>query len=152
MNINFCLSSDFEGLELSSATMRPEDLIPRFLSFLAMNAPQVVPADAQYMGVQYLMHTDSGAVDTYENWKDDYLNLAPEAWGGENFEDGHLVPVIRDHSGYWREGDYWIEQASDDLYQLFDILDAIAPEGCYFGAHEGDGSLYGFWPCEDDCF
>ena len=151
MTTTFRLSSDFQGMELSHATMRPEDLIPCFLSFLAAHAPQAQPEDAQYMGVQYLMHTDSGVVDTEENWYDDYLNLDPEARGGDSFEDGHLVPVIRTDDG-WREGDYWTEQASEDTHMLFDILDSIAPEGCYFGALEGDGSCYGFWPCEDDDF
>lgn len=150
MITNFHLSDDFRGLELSHATMRPEDLIPCFLSFLAAHAPQAMPEDAQYMGVQYLMHADSGVVDTKENWYDDYLNVDPEAWGGEDFEDGHLIPIIRDNNGIWREGDYWKEQASDDTFELFCILDGISPEGCYFGALEGDGSCYGFWPCEDD--
>lgn len=148
----FRLSSDFAGRELSHATMRPEDLIPCFLSFLATHAPQAMPADSHYMGARYLMHTDFGIIDTYENWRDDYLNIDSEAWGGENFEDGHLVSVIRDYNGIWRQGDYWKDQASEDLNTLFDALDSIAPEGCYFGAHEGDGSLYGFWPCDDDGF
>ena len=148
---NFRLSADFIGVELSHATMRPEDLIPCFLAFLATHAPQAVPADVPYIGVQYLMQPATGAVDTSDNWYYLFLNSTPEAWGGENFEDGHLVPVVRTSDG-WQEGDYWQEQASDDTHMLFDLLDSIAPGCCYFGALEGDGSCYGFWPCEDDDF
>lgn len=41
------------------------------------------------------------------------------------------------------------EEASDLLATLFDELDALAPPYCYFGAHEGDGSDFGFWPLRD---
>lgn len=42
---------------------------------------------------------------------------------------------------------------------LYDALNDIAPDGTWFGAHEGDGALFGFWavPCKyhdwlhDDC-
>lgn len=33
---------------------------------------------------------------------------------------------------------------------LWDLMEEISPPGCYFGAHEDDGSDYGFWPMESD--
>jgi len=49
------------------------------------------------------------------------------------------------------------ELSDDELYALselcwgdaFDALNEITPPGHYFGAHQGDGSDYGFWVCED---
>ena len=47
--------------------------------------------------------------------------------------------------------DYWVSDiAQEDLDTLFDLLDSYSPEGAYFGANEGDGASFGFWPCEDD--
>jgi hypothetical protein len=54
----------------------------------------------------------------------------------------HLLPVEM-------QREYW--QANDDdrtiilNEDVFNYLDSIAPEGCYFGAHPGDGSDFGFW-------
>jgi hypothetical protein len=34
--------------------------------------------------------------------------------------------------------------------ELFDLLNANAPSGYYFGASEGDGACFGFWKAEDE--
>lgn len=41
------------------------------------------------------------------------------------------------------------ENANDTLESLFNELDALAPDGCYFGAHPGDGSDFGYWEIEE---
>lgn len=58
--------------------------------------------------------------------------------------DPTLYPVVG--PGY----DFNSEDADWLLDSLFDKLNAIAPEGTYFGAHPGDGSDYGFWEFEDE--
>jgi hypothetical protein len=45
------------------------------------------------------------------------------------------------------ERDY--EQESFLLGHLFNVMDAISPEGCVFGASDSDGALFGFWQMEE---
>ena len=41
------------------------------------------------------------------------------------------------------------EELSQKVEIAFDILESIAPEGCYFGTLEGDGACFGFWSIEE---
>jgi hypothetical protein len=58
-------------------------------------------------------------------------------------------PLVTDSDEGWRE---WCEseRACDALVELEDALDAAAPPGIRFGAAEGDGSDFGFWPIDDE--
>ena len=44
------------------------------------------------------------------------------------------------------------EEQEDHLVELFDSLAELAPAGFWFGAHEGDGSDFGFWPVDTDAW
>ena len=53
----------------------------------------------------------------------------------------------------WEEGltDEGRELSEEWLESLADRLGELAPEGLCFGAHEGDGADFGWWPVEDRC-
>ena len=96
---------------ISQATMRPEDLIPRFLE----------------------------ALETYGFSAITDRAITPEACKATHAE----ITARMAEPGYFdSEASCW------DLEALFDTLGLLAPEGCYFGAHPGDGSDYGFWGCD----
>ena len=92
---------------VSHGTMRPQDLIPAFLS-----------AVGEYCPTEYeQLLANNSTIPAYV------------------MDEG-------DESEWWHS-----EEAGHLLENLFDLLDEIAPPYCYFGAHEGDGSDYGFWVC-----
>ena len=58
-------------------------------------------------------------------------------------EARELVP-----NGLLVEGNEEVE--TEVIFALMDLLNDYAPDGLYFGAHEGDGSDFGFWAIEDE--
>jgi len=53
------------------------------------------------------------------------------------FDDGL---TLNEEHAWWDSDD-----AHETCIELFDLLDECAPPYCYFGAHEGDGSDFGYW-------
>ena len=46
--------------------------------------------------------------------------------------------------------DETLERASFIIIELMDALQSLAPDGLTFGANEGDGADFGWWPVDDD--
>jgi hypothetical protein len=81
-----------------------------------------------------------------------FLDCLADVWP-EAYEGYMVCPFPPVPSYVTDEGDDSEWWTSDDagylLESLFDQLNEAAPEGYYFGAHEGDGSDYGFWTIEE---
>jgi hypothetical protein len=123
MHTQFKLDHEHTNTSLSHGTMRPEDLIPCFLDFLLSEADlqtQLEAADLIGTQVPNDLFPDHVHFLTYYDWEDDHP--------------------------FWES-----EEASWLLNEdIFNALNTIAPEGCYFGSHPGDGSDFGFWTVEED--
>lgn len=76
--------------------------------------------------------------------------VSPEAYQQLVFPSGFACEGIRALDNGPRDP-YWDTDAAQDFVaMLSDTLSEHAPEGYYFGAHEGDGSDFGFWAIEAD--
>lgn len=71
-----------------------------------------------------------GVLKTYGKDKyDKYIKENPEVEDWENLDDETMGWVVD---------------------ELTDLLNEIAPDGCYFGASEGDGADFGFWSMSNE--
>jgi hypothetical protein len=123
------LNSDYVGVSVSWATMKNEDIVPTYVEFL-----QSVAKDCK-------IETEVEAIVEELN------SLKIET------EDGNIIEYGQ--AGFDDLRGFWYFEQSDKLdwlaYEtLYDLLNDIAPEGCYFGSHPGNGSDFGFWLAEDD--
>lgn len=61
--------------------------------------------------------------------------------------NGEFIPGkwLYDDKAWWRSSD-----ANSLMHCLFDSLGSICPPGIRFGAHEGNGSDFGFWANEEE--
>lgn len=71
----------------------------------------------------------------------------------ENFADrDRLNNLVGEAQDQWTEDGTELEDesiAQELVTELEDALCEFAPPYCYFGAHCGDGSDFGFWPSHD---
>lgn len=82
--------------------------------------------------------------DLIPSFLDTLAELAPEHH--EQMFMGPFGPIPA-YAMEDQDSDWWnSEDASSLLEELEDLLNDHAPEFCYFGTSEGDGSDFGFWP------
>lgn len=118
---------------ISSGTMRPEDLIPAFVSELERRLKNGPPVSRETRKAHTaLMRAVNRHID------------------GRDVEQGEPgTRMVVSGSRY-----YASEVADFDLDALFDALNCYAAPYFYFGTHPGDGADYGYWLSEswDDDF
>lgn len=76
--------------------------------------------------------------DLYETFLDCALRLADE----KQADDPTFLERVKDIESFVYDG----EELLEVITELEDILNEMALPYTYFGAHEGDGSDFGFWP------
>jgi len=83
--------------------------------------------------------------DLIPSFLDELERLAPEEFNAFIQDPAYAASQEADEDSEWWES----EQANSMLNELFDVLNAQAPEGYFFGAPPSDGADYGFWPVSE---
>jgi len=89
---------------------------------------------------QTVIHGTLRPEDLVEAFTDEYERLGGRPHNVELFRAHLLLP----------EGEDREEELSYDIEDLYGLLNELAPAGTSFGAHEGDGSDFGFWTYEEE--
>ena len=137
------LDSSFVGYTISSATLRLQDLIPAGLGFMA----EFDKEGLQALNDEYLDDLNVGlAKMPVEKWHKGliYTRLVSDNYIYQLKSLDEIGGLPDDHPlwSYDWEGDILSWLWHEDI---FERLNSIAPAGCYFGSHMGDGALIGFW-------
>lgn len=120
------LPFELMNTEVSSATLRPQDLILAFRNTLHF----AWPSKLEWLNVEY----EINAGTDLEMWCNPVV-------GDPAASAGFLSTELEVERRYHDVGNL--------IADLLDALAEVAPEGCSFGAHEGDGACFGFWSYKD---
>jgi hypothetical protein len=82
-------------------------------------------------------------LDAFSCTLEDCITRNPKLWIEHR---QNLTALVHDA----READPDSETAGELINDLIDALQEFSPPGHSFGAHEGDGADFGFWPVPDD--
>lgn len=85
-------------------------------------------------------------IDTFTFELEALVQNNADAWcsdAGRIERDGYLSLV-------WDARECNPDDADDYVGDLFEALNEFAPDGHSFGAHEGDGSDFGFWAYDEE--
>lgn len=82
-------------------------------------------------------------------------DLLPAFLGTLKVVSPEYYAIVIEEFHWLEDGDtednpFWeTEECADLINSLIETLDQFAPAGMYFGAHEGDGSDFGYWKSSD---
>lgn len=122
------LDGSWRNVSISTATLRPQDLLEASVDVLAEERPWVWERIRRSYGLPWSPE--------WGRW------CEPRRWTGTY--DPHPFDVTTDEEEEGR-----IEAVGEMWAEVSTALDEMAPPGCYFGSHPGDGADIGFWESEE---
>jgi len=117
------LPQEYTGHVVSTATLRIEDLLENFYDFLKTHKGRLKAGE-------------------FEKLQEEVEPLLKKIAKNHEKEPKYGAGYLTDE----RDIDNASYLVNEDMYG---ILNEIAPIGTYFGAHVGDGALFGFWVVSD---
>jgi hypothetical protein len=124
------------SVSVSHGTHRTQDLIPCFMDYIYKYNYDAWTTIIHDIKLSWENSTNpiDGSV-TFSEMMIDVVGL-----------DGYRYGLSLDDDDLWWDTEDASTILNEDIWQA---MDQIAPPGTSFGAHEGDGSDFGFWEQED---